>query len=82
MRKVTIFGSTGSIGQNTLDLIRRDPEAFQVVALTGGGNIAQLAADAQEFRAEVAVTAFRRYRPIGSKSLAARRSKSDHVQRR
>lgn len=57
MRRVTIFGATGSIGQNTLDLIRRDREAFQVVALTGGQNIAQLARDAVEFDAEIAVTA-------------------------
>ncbi len=56
-RRVSIFGATGSIGQNTLDLIRRDREAFRVVALSGGQNIAQLAADAHEFGAEVAVTA-------------------------
>jgi len=58
MRRVTIFGATGSIGQNTLDLIRRDRDAFKVVALTGGANIAQLAADAREFGAEIAVTAY------------------------
>lgn len=57
MKRVTILGATGSIGQNTLDLIRRAPEAFEVVALTGGRNIAQLAADAREFRAGLAVTA-------------------------
>ena len=59
MRRVTILGATGSIGQNTLDLIRRAPKGdFQVIALTGGRNIAQLAADAIEFRADIAVTAF------------------------
>jgi 1-deoxy-D-xylulose-5-phosphate reductoisomerase len=58
MRRVTIFGATGSIGQNTLDLIRRDPAGFDVVALSGGGNIAQLAADAREFGAALAVTAY------------------------
>ncbi|MDX1785422.1 MAG: 1-deoxy-D-xylulose-5-phosphate reductoisomerase [Roseovarius sp.] len=58
MRRVTILGATGSIGQNTLDLIRRAPKGtYQVVALTGGRNIAQLAADAREFGAELAVTA-------------------------
>ncbi len=56
-RRVSILGATGSIGQNTLDLIRRDRGAYDVVALTGAGNIAQLAADAIEFRADVAVTA-------------------------
>lgn len=57
MRRITIFGATGSIGQNTLDLIGRDPDAYKVVALTGGQNIAQLAGDAIRFGAEVAVTA-------------------------
>ncbi|MFW8592961.1 1-deoxy-D-xylulose-5-phosphate reductoisomerase [Cribrihabitans neustonicus] len=57
MRKISIFGATGSIGQNTLDLIRRAPGSYDVVALTGGANIAQLAADAREFSADVAVTA-------------------------
>ncbi|KIC14471.1 1-deoxy-D-xylulose-5-phosphate reductoisomerase [Leisingera sp. ANG-Vp] len=58
MRKVSIFGATGSIGQNTIDLIRRAPDAYQVVALTGGANIARLAEDAIALRAEIAVTAF------------------------
>ncbi len=57
MRKVTILGATGSIGQNTIDLIRREPESHDVVALTGGANIARLAADARALRADVAVTA-------------------------
>ncbi|NNE51702.1 MAG: 1-deoxy-D-xylulose-5-phosphate reductoisomerase [Sulfitobacter sp.] len=56
-RRVTILGATGSIGQNTIDLIRRDPEGYDVAALTGASNIAQLASDAIELRAEVAVTA-------------------------
>ncbi|CUH77176.1 1-deoxy-D-xylulose-5-phosphate reductoisomerase [Tropicibacter naphthalenivorans] len=57
MRRVSIFGSTGSIGQNTIDLIARDPGSYQVVALTGGRNIAQLADDARRLNAELAVTA-------------------------
>lgn len=56
-RRVTILGATGSIGQNTIDLIARDPGRFSVVALTGGQNIARLAADARALRAELAVTA-------------------------
>ncbi len=55
-RAISIFGATGSIGQNTLDLIRRNQDAYRVVALTGGRNIDQLAADAREFGAEIAVT--------------------------
>ncbi len=56
-RRVSIFGATGSIGQNTLDLIRRRREEFSVVALSGGRNVARLAADAREFGAELAVVA-------------------------
>ena len=58
MRRVSVFGATGSVGQNTLDLIARAPDDFQVVALTGGRNVAQLAQDAMRLRAEVVVTAF------------------------
>lgn len=57
MRRVTVFGATGSIGQNTIDLIKRDPQAYDVVALTGAGNIAKLAQDARDLNADLAVTA-------------------------
>lgn len=57
MRRVSILGATGSIGQNTIDLIARDPESYRVVALTGGRNVAQLADDARKLRAEIAVCA-------------------------
>ncbi|WP_421704213.1 1-deoxy-D-xylulose-5-phosphate reductoisomerase [Aliiroseovarius sp.] len=56
-RKISIFGATGSIGESTLDLIGRDPQAYEVVALTGGHNIARLAEQARQFNAQVAVTA-------------------------
>ncbi|MGS4985072.1 MULTISPECIES: 1-deoxy-D-xylulose-5-phosphate reductoisomerase [Pseudosulfitobacter] len=56
-RRISILGATGSIGQNTIDLIKRDLAAYEVVALTGAGNIAQLATDARALRAQVAVTA-------------------------
>jgi 1-deoxy-D-xylulose-5-phosphate reductoisomerase len=57
MKKVSIFGATGSIGQNTIDLIARAPDAYDVVALTGASNITQLAEDAQRLNAQLAVTA-------------------------
>lgn len=57
MRRVSILGATGSIGRNTIDLIARAPQEYRVVALTGAGNVARLAADARRLRAEVAVTA-------------------------
>ncbi|SDZ34995.1 1-deoxy-D-xylulose 5-phosphate reductoisomerase [Jannaschia faecimaris] len=55
MTRISVFGATGSIGQNTLDLL--DAGTHTTVALTGGNNIAQLAADAIRLRAEIAVTA-------------------------
>ncbi|HVG46651.1 MAG TPA: 1-deoxy-D-xylulose-5-phosphate reductoisomerase, partial [Rubellimicrobium sp.] len=57
MRRVTILGATGSVGQSTIDLIARRPDDFQVVALTGSGNLDRLAQDARRLEAEVAVTA-------------------------
>ncbi len=57
-RRVSIFGATGSIGQSTIDLIDRDRDGYEVVALTGGRNIRRLAADAIRLRAQVAVTCF------------------------
>jgi 1-deoxy-D-xylulose-5-phosphate reductoisomerase len=57
MRRISVFGATGSIGGNTLDLIGRDPGAYRVVALTGGRNVARLAELARLHRAEIAVTA-------------------------
>ncbi|MEZ5912183.1 MAG: 1-deoxy-D-xylulose-5-phosphate reductoisomerase [Paracoccaceae bacterium] len=58
MRRVSVFGSTGSIGENTLDLLARQPGRFHVVALSGGRNVARLAEQARAHRAELAVTAF------------------------
>ncbi|MEO0911766.1 MAG: 1-deoxy-D-xylulose-5-phosphate reductoisomerase [Pseudomonadota bacterium] len=59
MRKVSIFGATGSIGVNTVDLLMRQggAEAYDVVALTGARNVELLAEQARALRADVAVTA-------------------------
>lgn len=57
MRRVTIFGATGSIGCQTVELIAADRESHKVVALTGGQNVAKLAEQAIELSAEVAITA-------------------------
>ena len=54
-RKVSIFGATGSVGQSTLDLIRRDRDAYEVVALTANSELDSLAALARETGAKVAV---------------------------
>ncbi len=54
---VTILGSTGSIGTNTIDLIERDPGAFQVEALTANRNVDLLADQARRLNARLAVVA-------------------------
>jgi 1-deoxy-D-xylulose-5-phosphate reductoisomerase len=56
-RSLTILGATGSIGASTLDLVRRQPEAWDVVALTANCQAGELARLAREFRAQVAVVA-------------------------
>jgi 1-deoxy-D-xylulose-5-phosphate reductoisomerase len=55
MRRISVFGSTGSIGENTLDLLT--PGAVRIVALTGGRQVDRLAAQARRFDADLAVTA-------------------------
>ena len=64
MRRISIFGSTGSIGQNTLELLRRDPSSYELIALTGGRNIEQLVKDAREFCPKIVVTAFSEFLPL------------------
>ncbi|HVL41665.1 MAG TPA: 1-deoxy-D-xylulose-5-phosphate reductoisomerase [Brevundimonas sp.] len=60
-RRVTVLGSTGSVGCSTLDLMDQIEAAgggaFEVVALTGGANIARLAEQARRWKPAVAVTA-------------------------
>lgn len=58
MRRITLFGATGSVGQSAIDLIARDLDAYDVVALTGGRNITQLAKDAMALNADLAVTCY------------------------
>jgi len=47
---ISLLGSTGSIGVNTLDVIRRNPERFFVVSLAAGGNVSLLREQVREFR--------------------------------
>ena len=55
--RVAVLGSTGSIGENTLDVIGRNPDRFRVIALTANRNIEKLADQCARFDAELAVTA-------------------------
>ncbi|PKN38387.1 MAG: 1-deoxy-D-xylulose-5-phosphate reductoisomerase [Deltaproteobacteria bacterium HGW-Deltaproteobacteria-2] len=53
MKKITILGSTGSIGCSALDVIGKNPERFQVVALAAGKNIALLKKQIEKFKPKV-----------------------------
>ena len=57
MKTLTVLGSTGSIGTNTLDVVRRSRHLYRVYALAAGQNIDLLASQILEFRPEVAVVA-------------------------
>ena len=54
-RTLTILGSTGSIGTNTLDVVRQNPDRFRVFALVAGRNVELLARQILEFHPQVAV---------------------------
>jgi 1-deoxy-D-xylulose-5-phosphate reductoisomerase len=54
-RKLTVLGSTGSIGTNTLDVVRQSPDRFCIFALAAGRNIELLANQINEFHPEVVV---------------------------
>jgi 1-deoxy-D-xylulose-5-phosphate reductoisomerase len=67
-KRLTILGSTGSIGVTTLDLVARFPERFRVEGLAGGQNIERLADQVRRFRPAVVATADNE----GARELAAR----------
>src|SRR5690242_17231304 len=54
---ITVLGSTGSIGVNTLDVVRQHGERFPVFALVAGRNLDVLCSQIQEFRPQVVVVA-------------------------
>jgi 1-deoxy-D-xylulose-5-phosphate reductoisomerase len=67
-QRVAVLGATGSIGVNTLDVIARHPDRFEVVALSGGSRVEPLLAQCAAFRPRVAVMAD----PAAARELADR----------
>ncbi len=57
MKTITLLGSTGSIGKNTLDIVRRHRDLYHVFGLVAGRNDEEMAAQVSEFRPEVVVMA-------------------------
>ncbi|MDJ0942082.1 MAG: 1-deoxy-D-xylulose-5-phosphate reductoisomerase [Kiloniellales bacterium] len=68
-RRVTILGSTGSVGCSTIDLLRRAPAAYDVEALTAHRNVEQLVAQAWELRPRLAVIADPKHYPALKQGL-------------
>ncbi|MFP6742128.1 MAG: 1-deoxy-D-xylulose-5-phosphate reductoisomerase [Alphaproteobacteria bacterium] len=54
-RRVTVLGSTGSVGCSTIDLLEREPEAYEIEALTAHSNVERLADQARRLRPRLAV---------------------------
>ncbi|CAN5412163.1 1-deoxy-D-xylulose-5-phosphate reductoisomerase [soil metagenome] len=64
-RRVSIIGSTGSVGQSTADLIARAPDSYRVEALVAGNSVEALAEQARRLKAKMAVVANpQRYRAL------------------
>lgn len=57
VENVSVLGSTGSIGKNTLDVISRNRDRFRIVALSAHRNVEELAAQSAAFDARLAVIA-------------------------
>src|SRR4029077_19396004 len=57
MRSLAILGATGSIGTQALDVVRADPDSYEVVALGASSSVDLLARQAQEFRPKVVAIA-------------------------
>jgi len=71
-REIVLLGSTGSIGTQAADIIRRNPDRFRLTGLaSGGGNPALLASQAMEFGVEVVAVASERAAPAVQQALQA-----------
>ncbi len=68
MKRIAILGSTGSIGEQTLDVALQFPERYRVVALAAGRNVARLAEQVERFRPEIVSVA----EPAGAEELRQR----------
>ena len=80
-RDIVLLGSTGSIGTQAIDIVRRNPDRFRVVALgAGGGNVALLAAQALELGVEAVGVAKASRRP-GSAARVLRRGRQARLRR-
>lgn len=70
-QRIALLGSTGSIGVQTLDIVRENPEQFEITALVANRNWEQLAAQAIEFDADCVVIGNEQYYSPLREALAA-----------
>jgi 1-deoxy-D-xylulose-5-phosphate reductoisomerase len=55
MQNITVLGSTGSIGTNTLDVVARHPDKFKIVALTANSQVELMLKQCRQYKPEYAV---------------------------
>jgi 1-deoxy-D-xylulose-5-phosphate reductoisomerase len=70
IKNIAILGSTGSIGQQTLDIMRRFPRLFKVIGLAGGENKKLLANQINEFKPEFVYSKYRNIIPKGTSLMS------------
>lgn len=69
-QRLALLGSTGSIGRQTLDIVRRRPDEFEITTLTAGSRWESLVEQALEFQPDSVVIADERYYPNVKEALA------------
>ena len=57
MHTLSILGSTGSVGQSTLDVVARHPDQYKIVALSANNNVEKMLAQCEQFHPKLAVMA-------------------------
>ncbi len=70
MRKLSVFGATGTIGDNTLDLVGRHPDKFEIEVLTAHENVEKLAALARVYKPSLVVVSDPECRPSLASALS------------
>lgn len=70
MKAITILGSTGSIGTQTLDIVTHHPDQFRVVGLAAGNNTSLLAEQIRQFQPEIAATCYEEKLPELKEAIA------------
>ena len=70
MKSITLLGSTGSIGTQTLDIVSQNPDKFKLVGLAAGNNVEMLAQQVRQFQPEIVAIRNEEKLPILQEALA------------